>query len=236
MKAISANSCAIMQPTFLPWLGYFNLINSVDTFIFLDDVQLDKRSWQTRNRLFTGHKVDWVTCPIKKTSQNTRIVDVLITDDGKWKEKLIKTLNHSYRKAPCHKDFVEVLGIIDDAPMDKLANFNQFFVTVLCRRLGITTPFVSAFELGCDGSKSAHLLNICRAVNANHYHSPEGARHYIEDENILGRELDILTFQQFTPQPYPQIHSKEFVSHLSIIDAIANIGLKGTMDHIAGLK
>ena len=93
-------SCAIMQPTFLPWLGYFNLISKVDTFVFLDDVQLDKRSWQTRNRLFTGQTVNWVSCPIQKTSRDTLICDVDISQNTEWKNKLIKTIryNNSKRK------------------------------------------------------------------------------------------------------------------------------------------
>ena len=90
MYSESVTTCAIMQPTFLPWLGYFNLIHRADTFVFLDDVQLDKRSWQTRNRLFTGQKANWVSCPIQKTKRDTLICNALISNDTKWKEKLIK--------------------------------------------------------------------------------------------------------------------------------------------------
>lgn len=226
--------CAIMQPTFLPWLGYFNLISKVDTFVFLDDVQLDKRSWQTRNRLFTGQTVNWVSCPIQKTSRDTLICDVDISQNTEWKNKLIKTITYNYAKTPFFNDCSELLSIVEHAPSDKLSLFNQHIISSISDLLGFNASFVKASSLHCDGKKSHHLLKICQSVNANHYLSPRGSQDYIEAEGILQNALHSVTYQDFRPTPYPQYHASGFVSHLSIVDAVANIGWKATKQHIVG--
>lgn len=231
-----STTCAIMQPTFLPWLGYFNLIHSVDTFIFLDDVQLDKRSWQTRNRLFTGHTVNWVSCPIQKASRNTRICDAYISHNTDWQSKLIKTITHSYAKAPFFDDCAELLSVIHDAPTDTLSNFNQHIIVFIASRMGLNVNFITASTLQCGGKKSHHLLALCKAVNANNYYSPRGSKNYIEEEGVLYSALDSVEYQDFVPKPYSQYHCSDFESHLSIVDAVANIGWNATKQHIIGHK
>ena len=223
-----------MQPTFLPWLGYFNLIDCADIFVFLDDVQLDKRSWQTRNRLFTGKNVDWVSCPIRKATRDILISNTLISHETDWKSKIIKTITFSYSKAPYFNDCKLILSLIEQAPNEKLREFNQYMIKGIAGLLGITSQFIQASSLKCSGKRSEHLLEICNRINALHYISPQGARHYIETEQTLLNKLPLVTYQNFEPKPYTQIHSKEFVSHLSIIDVVANIGLHGTKQHIMG--
>lgn len=234
MYSESVTTCAIMQPTFLPWLGYFNLIHRADFFVFLDDVQLDKRSWQTRNRLFTGQNANWVSCPIKKTKRDTLICNALISNDTEWKEKIIKTITYSYSKAPYFNECQRILSLIEQAPDRKLGEFNQYTISGIANLLGITSRFVQASTLGCVGKRSEHLLEICNKIDAHHYISPQGARHYVESEEILLDSLHKVTFQQFEVKPYSQIHTQEFVSHLSIIDVVANIGLQNTKQHITG--
>jgi len=227
--------CAIMQPTFLPWLGYFNLISRVEKFVFLDDVQLSKQSWQTRNKLFTGRNVNWVSCPIsKKTSNDTRICDVSISQNTNWRSKLIKTIKQNYTKTPFFNDCLDLLSIIESAPTHNLSVFNQHIIMSASTHLDLNTKFVVASDLECGGKKSHHLLEICRAINANHYLSPKGAQEYIEEEGVLVNELDSITYQNYVPRPYVQHHSSEFVSHLSIVDAVANIGWNATKQHITG--
>ena len=177
--------CAIMQPTYLPWAGGFDLLDQVDVFAFYDDVQVVRRSWDVRNRIKTANGELFLTIPIRKTSHRDETVftTALIDDSRSWRKEHLAAIGHSYRKA-VHFDevfaFVEALIQVD---LGVLADFNIHLITSIARRMGMTADLVRVSSLPeCAGRKDARLVNICRRLSADAYLSPFGAHAYIERE------------------------------------------------------
>ncbi|WP_395344869.1 WbqC family protein [Ningiella sp. W23] len=230
----SLQRCAIMQPTYLPWAGYFHLIASVDVFVFLDDVQFDRRSWQSRNRIFDGGQVNYLTCPVKKASRDTLIRDIALSDDGTWQAQHIKKISLNYAKAPFFQDLKCLIELLTESQYGSLSALNRSIITLISEQLGLRTIFEVASTLNCGGKRSEHLLNICRKVNASSYLSPQGSREYLAADNTFANSGVELAFQEYSPQPYVQVHSPSFESHLSIVDVLANIGINKTRTYILG--
>jgi hypothetical protein len=219
---------AIMQPTFLPWLGYFSLINSVDKFVFLDIVQFENRSWQQRNRILNNNQVQWVTVPVSlPTGQATKIKEVKINHEHYSASKIIKTLEHAYSKAEWTKFTLENVGPRLKNAGNSLSELNMELVVQLSPLLGIETEFVYAGELEVTGEKADLLLDICQKIGATTYISPVGSRVYLDDFNGFNESQIQVEYQEYTHPAYKQL-STSFVSHLSIVDALCNIGIKET--------
>jgi hypothetical protein len=222
-----------MQPTYLPWPGYFNLIASVDQFVILDDVQFARRSWQQRNRILIFGKEHILTIPVKKASQDALLCTIEISDHIRWRHEHLRTIVYAYANAPHGKEVIGFLSeCFEDIRCNLLSEFNRYVIERIARRLDITTPFHTASGIMCGGRRSEHLARLCRAVGCSDYLSPIGAREYLEDDDFVGNFNLGLTFQNYQLKPYPQYRSAEFVSHMSIVDMVANIGWVETRRYI----
>lgn len=220
---------AIMQPTFLPWLGYFSLINSVDKFVFLDSVQFEHRSWQQRNRILNNNQVQWVTVPVSlPNGQATKIQNVKINHEHYSALKIIKTLEHAYYKAEWTNFTLEIVGSRLKNAGSSLSELNTELVVQLSYLLGIGTEFVYARDLEVKGDKADLLLDICQKIGATTYISPVGSRVYLDDFNGFNESQIQVEYQEYTHPVYKQL-STSFVSHLSILDALCNVGIKETI-------
>lgn len=223
-----------MQPTYLPWSGYFNLIAQVDQFVFLDDVQFEKRSWQIRNRILLQGQESLVIVPVQKTSQETRICDVAISNHGDWCRKQWQTLRTAYGGARYGNDAIALLEpFFTGVPPKLLSEFNQAIIRRIAQALSLRATFVRASDLQCGESRSKHLISILSKLECDEYLSPRGSAAYLEEDNFVGLSGLRLSFQEFQPAPYAQFRSKDFVSHLSIIDVIANLGIEATKAYIS---
>jgi len=217
--------CAIMQPMYLPWAGYFNLIAVVDTFVFLDDVQLERQSWQTRNRILLAGKEVLLSVPTQRVSLDTTIERIALADATRWRHRHVTTLQQAYGKTPYGAVVLDrLVSVIGDTSITKLADLNLTLTRIFVELLDLPTRLLRASELGCGGKRTEHVIALCRHVGASVYLSPQGARDYLLADDFVGRSGIELEFQQFTPAPYVQCRSADFVSHLSIVDVIANLG------------
>lgn len=226
--------CAIMQPTYIPWAGYFNLISSVDRFIFLDNVQHERRSWQMRNRIVLNGKETLLTIPLKKCSQSTLLKDVLISDDISWKSKHWDTLCLSYKNAPYGRFILDLLAPHYESCKSRksLSCFTQAIIVSIANSLGLSTQFFNADDLTSEGGRSDRLAALCRAASCDAYLSPLGSKKYLEDDQFTEKHKISLEFQEFQVNPYNQFKSDLFISHLSIVDVIANMGPVETFQYI----
>jgi len=231
--------CAIMQPTYLPWSGYFNLMAQVDVFVLLDDVQFQRRSWHSRNRILLQGREHLLTVPVAAAHQKARL-DEVRTADEPWRARHWATLVSAYGKAPHGRELLALLEPLyaQADPADpagrSLSAWNESLIRVLAQALGLDTPLVRASELGCGGQRSEHLLNICLALACDHYLSPRGSREYLEEDEFEANDRVALSFQHFEPRPYPQPRADTFVSHLSVIDVIAQLGLPAAARYLRG--
>ena len=221
---------AIMQPYFLPYIGYLQLMNAVDRFVFYDDVAFINRGWVNRNRILVGGKEHLFTVPLKEASQNKTIREIALSDDPKWRGKLLKTIEQSYRKAPLYETVMpmieKIVNFMADNPSDvSVADYIFHSFTELTAYLAITTALVSSSTIYENGHLKAQerILDICRQEGADQYINPIGGQE-LYDRNRFAEAGIALHFIQSKRVEYEQRIGKtgpnEFVPWLSILDAL----------------
>ncbi|TKX32855.1 hypothetical protein CQA76_02500 [Campylobacter aviculae] len=211
-----------MQPTFNPWLGYIYMIHKVDAFVFLDNVQFERRSWQNRNRIKLQNQIFMLNLIIKKASQKTSLADIFLENDQKWKEKFLKTLYHAYSKSINFKKYYHFLeqSLYQEK---KLVDFNINLILKICKDLNIQTPIYRASSMDITLEKKEKLLlNICKNLKANYYLSPEGSKNYLENAKKLFEEQNInIEYFDFVHPVYFQ-QGNTFIAYLGILDFMFN--------------
>jgi hypothetical protein len=219
-------TCAISQPTFLPWIGWFDLVDQSDVMVILDDVQFAKRSWQQRNRVRTPSGLDFISVPVKVSGRyEQRIVDCKLVDD-RFVHKTLGTLRTNYARAPYFAAPMEELSRILKfaASTASLLELNCELIAWLQDKLGVVTPMVRASALGAAGRRGEHLAELCEAVGADHYVSPGGAEEYLsEDRSAFDRRGIVISIQVYEHPAYQQCF-EPFLPYASALDLIFNAG------------
>lgn len=225
-------SCAIMQPTYLPWPGYFNLIASSDVFVFLDDAQFQRSSWHCRNRILLNRKVIMLSVPVLRTGLSTRLCDAEIDYSRDWRKSHEGSIRQAYSRLIGGKQVIELLTqAFEDKPR-LLVEMNISIITSICRILMINTPLALSSTLNIIGHRSDRLVRICRSLDANTYLSPAGSAGYLNEDGFEQTSDISLYFQKFDSTPYAQPEVDEFAPYLSVIDLIANLGPEGASEYI----
>jgi hypothetical protein len=216
----------ILQPSYIPWRGYFDQIRRADLFIFYDDVQYDKYGWRNRNQIKTSQGKQWLTIPVhsKGVTKGIPIMDVQIDWSKHWAKKHLNALTFSYAKAPFFASFSPWLTSVYERKDKFLANFTIDTTVELADILGITnTKFMRSSEMpGIHGQKTDRLIQILQCVGATHYISGPSARDYIEPEKF--EEAGIaLEFIQYHYPEYPQLHPP-YDPFVTILDLLFMVG------------
>jgi len=224
-----------MQPHYLPWAGYFNLIASVDHFYYLDDAQYERSTWQHRNRILLNGKDHYLSVPVRRDNLGAPICDVKSDPiDISWRRKHAETIRYAYLRAPHGKALAPIGEIILDDKLDGLADLDIAIVEKLCAMLAIETPRTRSAPLALTSPRSVKIVDLCRRAGCDEYLSPQGARDYLTEDRFTELSEVKLSFQEFVPAPYAQGKATEFVSHLSILDVIAYLGLDGARAYVRG--
>ncbi|MBN9410999.1 MAG: WbqC family protein [Burkholderiales bacterium] len=224
--------CAIMQPTYMPWAGYFNLIAEVDHFVFLDDVQFEKQSWQSRNRVLLGGRVQWLIVPVRHGSLADPIHSISVDDTQPWRRKQLTLLENAYARHPFRDDILRLARDILQTPWARLADLNMSLIRRVASQLGLSAQFHRASELPVAGPRSQRLVGLCRHLDCDRYLSPVGSAEYLAEDGAFESADVALSFQDYPVRAYPQKGVAEFISHLSVLDVVANLGWSGTADYI----
>ena len=215
---------AIMQPTFLPWIGYFSMISKVDTFVILDNVQFDKRSWQQRNKIKSFDKFQYLTVPVKSKglfNQHIREVEINIEEDYISKHK--KTITNLYSKSKYFNKFSSNIFNIYNENFKFLIDLNMKFISYFCNYLNINTNIIYSSKLQVEGKKEHLILNICKYLKSDHYLSPIGSKNYIQRNNLFDDNNITLQYFEYNHPIYNQLYN-DFIPYLSIIDLVFNEG------------
>jgi WbqC-like protein len=226
---------AIHQPNFLPWLGFFDKIRRSDVFVVMDNAQFSKTggTWSNRVQMIVNGEPAWITVPIVRAYHGLRTVrEMRINDQQPWRDKVLRTVEHSYRRAPHFGDVYPVLGELVRHPTSELAEYNLTAIQTLCRALQLDTPLVLGSSLQADGHATDLLISMVRAAGGNAYLAGGGASGYQEDEKFREAGLE-LAHQLFHHPTYPQLNTDGFKPGLSIVDALMNCGFDGVRDLLA---
>lgn len=222
----------MMQPTFLPWQGFFGLIVSADLFVMLDDFQFSPQSWQQRNRLFveTG-RVDWVTVPVRKAGAFGSPLDEILVDDSKpWRKKMLRRISQSYARCEYHARITSLMEDWLESPAKTLSELNVGFVRRVLDLWSCDTTLVHSRTIGSSGHRSVRVLELLESAGAETYLAAPGSFEYMREDAVFPLPGMEVLFQEFRDVPYPQAHSEEFVPRLSILDALYNVGPTHTLE------
>jgi len=222
-----------MQPTYLPWAGYFNLMIKSDIFIILDDVQFEKQSWQNRNRILQNGKEVVLSIPLQSMLKITKIMDVKV-HNNKWKKKHYQSIVQSYAKSKYKDELLMLIEPVYDLKSEYLIDYTIFFIERIIHCLELNVKVVRSSSIKVNSTRSQRLIDICLQVGVTDYLSPEGSRDYLEEDGLIPNDLLNLEYQTFIAREYSQINSLDFISHLSVIDIIANMGIKELKKYIGG--
>ncbi len=217
--------CVILQPSYIPWRGYFHQIGLADVFVFYDDVQYDARGWRNRNRIKTAHGSKWLTIPVHSHGSQTNhilIKDIEIDWSKTWNQEHWLTLQHSYSKTPFFEEYKDKLQNIYHEKPQYLADFTIPLTITIAQWLGFQTQFLRSSELNATGNKTERLISILSNIGADHYISGPSAKEYIEPN--LFKEAGIhLEYMQYNYPDYPQIYPP-FDPQVSILDLLFMTG------------
>lgn len=216
----------ILQPSYIPWRGYFDQIRRAELFIFYDDVQYDKHGWRNRNQIKTAQGRQWLTIPVhsKGVTEGIPIKDVRIDWSKPWAKNHLKALTISYSKAPCFKTYLPLLESFYQRRDEFLADFTIETTVQLTRALGnSSTQFLRSSELsGIDGVKTDRLIQILKQAGATHYISGPSARDYIEQAKFEEARIT-LEYMEYNYAEYPQLYPP-YDPYVTILDLLFMLG------------
>lgn len=216
----------ILQPSYIPWRGYFDQVRRADLFIFYDDVQYDKHGWRNRNQIKTAQGKQWLTIPVhsRGVTEGIPIKDVKIDWSKPWVKNHLKALTVAYNKAPHFKDYLPLLESFYARRDESLADFTIETTLALTRELGLhQTRFLRSSEIpGVDGQKTDRLIQILTKVGAKHYISGPSARDYIEKEKFDAAGIT-LEYMEYNYPEYPQLYPP-FDPYVTVLDLLFMVG------------
>ncbi|NMC99883.1 MAG: WbqC family protein [Bacteroidales bacterium] len=230
---------AISQPTYLPWMGYFGLLDSVDLFVFFDDVQYSQSEWSNRNKIKNPFTDDWIwlTVPVVYGGHHTMINQMIIDNSTDWKKKHWQSIFHFYSKTKHFSEYKDEIKTIYDRDWKGLCEINIAIIKIISKMLKIKIPeYICASELtDVSGNKTDRLISILEKIKANEYLSVTGTKKYIEPQKFVERNIKLYWFDYNHPT-YEQA-GKFFSSHMSVLDLLFNCGsdsLKHIRDGLQG--
>ena len=217
---------AIMQPTYLPWARYFGLMMASDIFIFLDNVQFQKRGWQQRNQIKTLKGNLFLTVPVKtKNRYNQFVNEVEVDNSTDFKKNHFKSIEFNYNKTDFFKQYELELKEIYNKKYDKLVTLNYDLIYWIKEKLNIRTKLIKSSDFEKQGNKDELITNLVEKVNSKNYLFTEGSKDYILDSKIFQYKKIKLTKFDFNIEVYKQQY-ENFLPYMSIIDLLFNLGEK----------
>lgn len=232
--------CAISQPVYLPWVGYLNLINSVDKFIFLDDSALSKQSWHTRNYIISKNNVEnklLLAVPVKN-NEAKHINNMSICNLRNWRKKHVQSIKDIYSKHKFFNDLLKTINIISDPNIKFLGELNTKIIINLSNDLLIKTKFYFSSKMNIPTylNRTDKLIQILELTKCTKYFTAIGSKEYLEKDEFA-KKTNIEIF--YNKEIFPNYHQKnigKFIFNLSFIDILANLGFEGLRKYLDKVK
>ncbi len=216
----------ILQPSYIPWRGYFDQIRKADLFIFYDDVQYDKHGWRNRNRIKNHQGGQWLTIPVHSKGaviENTPIDQVEIAWEQPWNERHWRAIQQAYSKAPYFKDFAPWLEQVYQSHPTLLVDFTIPLTIEIAERLGFChTRFLRSSTLPASGQKTERLIEILKQVGATHYISGPSAKDYLNEQQFQEAGITLEYMQYHYPE-YSQLYPP-YDPFVTILDLLVMTG------------
>lgn len=226
MKNNTEKTVAILQPGYLPWLGFFEQMARADLFIYFNNVQFTKKDWRNRNYILNAGKKCLLTVPVKKAPLGTPIHDIRVSYDVPWPRKHLKQIKAAYEKAPFFEPLFSDLSAIIESRPSFLEDLDIQLSGLIARHLNISTPSVLSSDLPDQSEdKNERIIDLCKQVGASQLYDGKAAADFIDIAAFEDNGVSVF-FQDYNHPEYSQVGSDTFVPYLSAIDLIFNKGDK----------
>ncbi len=214
----------ILQPGYLPWLGFFEQLARSDIFVIYDDVQYDKHGWRNRNRIKSAHGVQWLTVPVQVSLREPPLIHEVMIDNGaNWRRKHLMTIRHSYAKAPFFEQYIPLFEEAYSREWERLIDLDMHFIVKLAACMNIDTKTITrSSTLNVNGDKLERLVAICKRFGADTFYEGAAGKNYIEERLFVEQGITVM-FQDYRHPVYRQLYG-DFVPYLSVIDLLFNHG------------
>jgi WbqC-like protein family len=215
---------AIVQSNYIPWKGYFDLLNSVDEFVLYDDMQFTRRDWRNRNLIKTPRGAQWLTIPVAVKGRYLQKICETRISEPDWGARHWSTLVHNYAKAPFFEQYRPVFEPLYHQGGDLLSNVNHGFLRAICGILGIATRISWSMDYRpLKEGKTERLVDLCRRAGGTHYVSGPAARDYIDARRFEEAGIALSFFDYSGYPEYPQRFG-DFEHHVTVLDLLFNTG------------
>jgi hypothetical protein len=216
---------AVLQSSYIPWKGYFDIIAAVDTFVIYDEVQFTSQDWRSRNRIKTQHGLQWLSIPVG--NHISRRIDETVVADGRWTRKHLATLRQSMAAAPYATDVFSVLApVYEELAHERyLSRINVRLIEAITTVLGIDTNIISSSDVPYDraGDPTQRLVSMCESLEAATYISGPSAAAYMDTQRFTEAGIDLVYTNYAGYLEYPQLHGT-FEHAVTVVDLLANMG------------
>ena len=223
----------IHQPNYFPWAGYFFKIFKSDIFIYLDDVQYSNNSFTNRTNILENSKKSWLSLPVKK-KLGYNINEIFVADSN-WKIKHLSKIKNNYKKTIFFSVIFEKINLMfDDLVTENLSDINKTIIMACSKWLDCDTRFYSSSSLKLKDALRGEnrILKIIKHFKYNTYISGEGGKNYLNSKHFEIEDIKLI-YTNYLGTPYNQIASSEnFISRLSILDLLFNLGIEQTRKYI----
>lgn len=215
---------AIVQSNYIPWKGYFDLINMVDEFILYDDMQYTRRDWRNRNKIKTSQGIKWLTIPVNVKGKFLQKINQTTISDSQWGIKHWRTISQNYASAPYFSSYRKIFeDLYLGCTSLSLSEINYRFLSAICKMLGITTNLSWSSVYHIVSGKTERLIDLCKQAHATEYISGPSAEGYMDSDlfekaGITLRYIDYSNYPEYS-QMYPP-----FEHRVSIVDLIFQTG------------
>ena len=221
---------AILQSNYIPWKGYFDLMQQVDVFVIYDEVQYTKNDWRNRNLIKSKNGLEWLTIPVKQDKLSQRIDETVVSTTN-WNKKHWNALLANYSKAPYFREYsANFKHLYENIELTNLSSINRAFINVIVDILGVKTQLVDSKELNLSGDKNERLIQAVKQIGGNHYISGPSAKDYLDVGKFNDNNIEVSWVNYEGYKSYPQLH-EPFEHRVSILDLLFNTGPL-SMDYI----
>lgn len=213
----------IMQPYFMPYIGYWQRISAVDKHVIYDDVNYIKNGWMNHNRILLNGQEFLFNAPLVGASPNKLINEVGVNNNAKLQNKMIKTLEQAYKKSPYYNETMECLAKTICSNETNFAKYLEFQIKEICAYLGIETELIISSELSKDNSLKGQdkVIEICKKLDASIYYNASTGEHLYDKKTFSENGIELFFIRNKSSLTYKQ-RGEGFIPTLSIIDVMMN--------------
>ncbi len=216
---------AILQSSYIPWRGYFDIIGLVDEFILYDTVQFTKRDWRNRNRIKTAAGLKWLTIPVSTAGAYLQTIAETKIAESTWADTHWRSLVHAYTHAPCFSRYRDEWQELyrEVGGEASLSAVNRRLITQVVSTLGLATTIHDAADFEVEGDRNGRLVALCQAVGGTSYLSGPSAQSYLDVAMFREAGIVVVFMDYSAYRPYPQLHGG-FEPFVTILDLLFNTG------------